>query len=87
MFIHKIKSKMTSKEGSEILQSLMIIAIVGVIAVTIAMTFKNQLYNSLGDKIDDSTYDYSTMDSTGNVGQTLILSGMYNDKNKITYNK
>lgn len=87
MFLYRIKSNITSKEGSEILQSLMIIAIVGAIAVTIAMTFKNQLYNSLGNKIDDSTYDYSAMDSTGDVGQSLILSGMYNNKNKITYNR
>lgn len=87
MLLNKIKLNMKSKEGSEILQSLMIIAIVGAVAVTMAMTFKNQLYNSLGDKIDDSTYDYSEMDSTGNVGQSLILSGMYNNKNKITYNR
>lgn len=87
MFLNKLKSNFISKEGSEILQSLMIIAIVGAVAITIAITFKNELYHSLGDKIDDSTYDYSAADPNGNISQTLVLSGMYNGKNKIVYNR
>lgn len=86
MFFDRLKQKGKEKDGTEIMQSIMIIAVIGAIAVTLVLTFKTQLYGALGARLKDGTYDYSTEAASGTLESTLKLSNIYNGKEKISYN-
>ena len=54
----KIYKSLTSKEGNEIAQTLIIISIVGTIGITMAALFRNELKGSLVGKVDSETTGY-----------------------------
>lgn len=45
-----------NKKGSEILQVIIVIAIVGTLAITVISTFSNELGGALGLKVKDSEW-------------------------------
>jgi hypothetical protein len=54
----KIYKSLTSKEGNEIAQTLIIISIVGAVGIAMTALFRNELNNSLVGKVNDETTGY-----------------------------
>lgn len=52
----KLSSNLKNKEGNEVIQSLVIIAIIGGISITIISAFVAQLNGSIGGKIKDTQW-------------------------------
>lgn len=83
--LKKISHNLKSKEGTEILQTLIIIAIIGAVSITIVATFRNTLYGAAGRQLGLKT-EFSEHDTS--LGSKMInFDTRYDNKNKITYNQ
>lgn len=81
----KLKEKFLSKDGSEIFQTIIIIAIIGAVSISTIVAFKRQLNKSVDDKVMDNLDDgtHTTADS---IASKLKNSDIYKNKNNIEYN-
>lgn len=61
-----------SKKGSEILQTIIIIAIIGGIAVTVADTFRRQLSSSLVGRVKDAEWQETANDAATNRAKMTV---------------
>lgn len=69
----KFKSILKNKKGNEILQTLVIISVIGALAITVISSFSTEISSSLGFKVKDAEWQ-----STPNQEMTDMKKDMSN---------